>query len=371
MEKIRLGIIGMGNMGSGHLQNILDGCCPSITVTAFADTNPEKLNRAAKKLPSAACFPDTVSMLESGLVDAVLIAVPHYDHPTCALECFQRGIHVITEKPAGVYLRQVREMNEAARKSGVVFAIMFNQRTNPLFLRAKEIVQGGLLGAPKLLILIVTNWYRTQSYYDSGDWRATWGGEGGGVLLNQAPHNLDLWQWIFGIPQRIRAFCSFGKYHNIDVEDDVPIYGEYANGATAVFVSTTGEAPGTNRLEISGDLGKLVLEDGKLKWWKLKAPEREFCFSQKEGFYEAPFTYEEYSAPTPDGHPIVLENFAQSILNGAELIAKGEEGIRSLSISNAAYLSTWTNDWVELPGDEALFEKYLGESCAKESRKKK
>ncbi|MDE7300135.1 MAG: Gfo/Idh/MocA family oxidoreductase [Lachnospiraceae bacterium] len=371
MKKIRLGIIGMGNMGNGHLQNILDGCCPSITVTAFADTNPEKLQQAAKKLPSATCFPDTVSMLESGLTDAVLIATPHYDHPTCALECFQRGIHVITEKPAGVYLRQVREMNEAARRSGVVFAIMFNQRTNPLFLRAKEIVQSGLLGAPKRFVWIVTNWYRTQSYYDSGDWRATWGGEGGGVLLNQAPHNLDLWQWIFGMPKRIRAFCSFGKYHNIDVEDDVTIYGEYDNGATAVFISTTGEAPGTNRLEISGDLGKLVLENGTLRWWKLETPEREFCFSRPEGFYEAPTTCEEYSVPEPDGHPIVLENFADSILNGAELIARGEEGIRSLSISNAAYLSSWTDDWVELPGDEALFEKYLGELCAKESRKKK
>lgn len=371
MEKIRLGIIGMGNMGSGHLQNILDGCCPSITVTAFADTNPEKLSRAGKKLPSAACFPSIVPMLESGLVDAVLIAVPHYDHPTCAMECFRRGIHVITEKPAGVYLRQAREMNEAARKSGVVFAIMFNQRTNPLFLRAKQIVQSGLLGAPKRLVWIVTNWYRTQAYYDSGDWRATWGGEGGGVLLNQAPHNLDLWQWIFGMPKRIRAFCSFGKYHNIDVEDDVTIYGEYDNGATAVFISTTGEAPGTNRLEISGDLGKLVLENGKLKWWKLETPEREFCFTCTEGFYEAPTTYGEYSAPAPDGHPIVLENFANSILSGTQLIARGEEGIRSLSISNAAYLSAWTDDWVELPGDEALFEKYLNEFRTKESRKKK
>ena len=371
MEKLRLGIIGMGNMGSGHLQNILDGHCPNITVTAFADINPEKRKRAKEKLSSAACFDNACAMLDSGLVDAALVAVPHYDHPTCALECFKRGIHVIIEKPAGVYVRQVREMNEAAKKSGVVFATMFNQRTNPLFIRAKEIVQGGLLGAPKRFVWIVTNWYRTQSYYDSGDWRATWGGEGGGVLLNQAPHNLDLWQWIFGMPEKIRAFCSFGKYHKIDVEDDVTIYGEYENGATAVFISTTGEAPGTNRLEISGDLGKLVLEDGKLKWWKLDTPEREFCFTTKEGFYEAPTTYEEYSAPAPNGHAVVLNHFADAILNGGKLVAGGEEGIRSLSISNAAYLSAWTNDWVKLPGDEALFERYLKELCAKEERKTK
>ncbi len=371
MEKLRLGIIGMGNMGSGHLQNILDGQCPDITVTAFADINQQKLERASKKLPSAACFENAEAMLDSGLIDAALVTVPHYDHPTYALACFLRGIHVIIEKPAGVYVRQVREMNEAAKKSGVVFAAMFNQRTNPLFIRAREIVQGGLLGAPKRFVWIITNWYRTQSYYDSGDWRATWGGEGGGVLLNQAPHNLDLWQWIFGMPQKIRAFLSFGKYHHIDVEDDVTIYGEYANGATAVFISTTGEAPGTNRLEISGDLGKLVLEDGKLKWWKLDRPEREFCFTSKEGFYEAPTSYEEYSAPAPNGHAAVLNRFADAVLNGGELVAKGEEGIRSLTISNAAYLSAWTDDWVTLPGDEALFEKYLKELCAKEKHKKK
>ncbi len=370
MEKIRLGIIGMGNMGNGHLQNILDGSCPHITAAAFADINPEKLARAGKKLPSAALFPDAAAMLDSGLVDAALVTVPHYDHPTLALECFRRGIHVMIEKPAGVYVRQVREMNEAAQKAGVVFGIMLNQRTNPLFIRAREIVRGGLLGVPKRLVWIITNWYRTQSYYDSGDWRATWSGEGGGVLLNQAPHNLDLWQWIFGMPQKVRAFCSFGKYHHIDVEDDVTIYGEYENGATAVFISTTGEAPGTNRLEISGDRGKLVLEEGKLKWWKLDTPEREFCFTSTEGFYVPPTSYEEFSAEAPDGHPIVLDRFAEAVLNGAPLIAAGEEGIHSLSISNAAYLSAWTNDWVSLPGNEALFEKHLEELCRREAEKK-
>lgn len=369
MEKIRLGIIGMGNMGSGHLQSIIDGQCPKIEVTAVSDINPEKLENVKEKLPTVACFDDTVKMLDSGLIDAALIAVPHYDHPKYAIECFKRGIHVMTEKPAGVYARQVREMNEAAEKSGVKFAIMFNQRSNPLFAKAREIVQSGKLGQPKRLVWIVTNWYRTQAYYDSGSWRATWNGEGGGVLLNQAPHNLDLWQWIFGMPKKIRAFCHVGKYHNIDVEDDVTIYGEYENGATAVFISTTGETPGTNRLEISGDLGKLVLEDGKLKWWKLAAPEREFCFTSKEGFYVPQTTYEEFTAEEPDGHPILLNNFADAILNGVELIADGREGINSLSISNAAYISSWTDNWAEIPTDEALFEDYLINLCRKEKSK--
>lgn len=370
MEKIRLGIIGVGNMGSGHLQNVLDGKCPKVEVTAVADIDPVKLENARKKLPSLSCFDNVEKMLDSGLIDATLITVPHYDHPKYAIECFNRGIHVMTEKPAGVYASQVREMNEAAEKAGVTFGIMFNQRTNPIYKKARDIVQSGALGKPKRLVWIITNWYRTQNYYDSGSWRATWNGEGGGVLLNQAPHNLDLWQWIFGMPKRIRAFCAMGKYHNIDVEDDVTLYGEYKNGATATFISTTGEAPGTNRLEISGDLGKLVLEDGKLKWWKLSVPEREFCFTSKEGFACPEMTYEEYSEEAPDGHSTVLENFAEAILYGSELIADGREGLNSLSISNAAYLSSWTDTWAEIPTDEKLFEQHLSELCRNENNKK-
>ena len=263
---------------------------------------------------------------------------------TIATQCFKRNIHVLTEKPAGVYTRQVREMNEAAEKSNVKFGIMFNQRTNPMYAKAREIVQSGQLGELKRMVWIITNWYRTQAYYDSGSWRATWNGEGGGVLLNQAPHNLDLWQWIFG---------------------------EYENGATSVLISTTGDACGTNRLEISGDKGKLVIENGMLKWWKLAVPEREFCFTAKEGFVTPESTYEEFTAPELEGHPEVLEAFAQAILNGTDMIAEGKEGINSLSISNAVYLSAWTNDWAEIPTDEVLFEKHLNELRANEKIPKK
>lgn len=369
-DKMKLGIVGLGNMGSGHFYNVFAGKCPSVEVTAVCDINPDKLEKA-KEHPEVAIYTDYKEMLDSGKVEAVLIAVPHYDHPTIAVECFKRGLHVLTEKPAGVYARQVREMNEAAKESGVKFGIMFNQRTNPLFAKAREIVQGGELGELKRMVWIITNWYRTQAYYNSGSWRATWSGEGGGVLLNQAPHNLDLWQWICGMPKRIRAFCEFGKYHNIDVEDDVTIFGEYENGATATFMTTTGDACGTNRLEITGDKGKIVVEHGKLCFWKLAIPEREFCYTATEGFATPDCTYEEFTAPEPEGHPEVLEAFAKSVLYGTEMIAKGEEGLNSLSISNAAYLSTWTNDWAEIPTDENLFEKFLKERCEGEKCQKK
>ncbi|MCR4851300.1 MAG: Gfo/Idh/MocA family oxidoreductase [Lachnospiraceae bacterium] len=361
MEKIKLGIIGAGNMGTGHLKSVVEGQCPRIEVTAVSDIVSENLSRARKICPSAEFFDDTIKMLDSGLINAALIAVPHYDHPTYAIECFYRGIHVMTEKPAGVYTSQVRRMNAAAEKAGVVFAIMFNQRSNPIFAKARQIVKSGQLGQLKRMVWIITNWYRTQSYYDSGSWRATWDGEGGGVLLNQAPHNLDLWQWIFGMPKRVRAFCSFGKYHHVAIEDDVTIYGEYDNGASAVFITTTGEAPGTNRLEISGDKGKLVLENATLKWTKLKVPEREFCFTSESGFACPETEYEEYTAAEPDGHPILLNNFADAIIDGTPLIAPGFEGLNSLSISNAAYLSAWTDDWAEIPVCEEMFEKHLNE----------
>ncbi len=371
MEKIKLGIIGLGNMGHAHIKNITEGLCPSVELAAICDILDEPMAAAKEMAPDVPAFKDAVEMLDSGLINAVLVAVPHYDHPRYAIEAFRRGIHVMIEKPAGVYAKQVREMNEEADKAGVKFGIMFNQRTNPLYRKAREIVSGGELGERKRLVWIVTNWYRTQAYYDSGSWRATWNGEGGGVLLNQAPHNLDLWQWIFGMPKRIRAFSSVGKYHNIGVEDDVTIYGEYEDGATAVFITTTGEAPGTNRLEISGDRGKIVIEGGKLKWWKLKTPERELCFTSKKGFLSPDTEYEEFSEKPPKGHPEVLEAFARGILYGEELIADGREGINSLSISNAAYLSQWTNGFADIPTDEELFIKYLTELKAEEAKGEK
>ena len=367
MKKLKLGIIGVGNMGYEHLQNVVDGKCPKIEVTCVADIDPEKLERAKSKLPSVTCFGDAIEMIESGLIEAVVIATPHYFHPTYAIECFKRGIHVMTEKPAGVSAEKVREMNEAADKANVKFGIMFNWRTSPLFIKVREIVKSGQLGEPKRLVWIITNWYRTQHYYNSGSWRATWNGEGGGVLLNQAPHNLDLMQWIFGMPKRVRAFCTCGKYHNIDVEDDATIYAEYENGAVATFITSTGETPGTNRLEISGDLGKIVVEEGKLKWWKLPKSERELCFTEKRGSCIPGITYTEFSDDSSSaGHHIVLERFAEAILEDKELVADGREGLNSLSISNAAYLSSWTDDWAEIPTDDALFQKHLEELCKNE-----
>lgn len=365
IQPVRLGIIGVGNMGTSHIKMHLEGKHKELRITACADIVPERLAAAKELMPSLKTFDSAEALIDSGEVDAVIIATPHYDHSPIAQYAFKKGIHVLTEKPAGVYAKQVKEMNEAAAKTDLVFGIMYNQRTNCVYRKMRELVQSGELGEIRRVSWIITDWYRTQAYYNSGGWRATWAGEGGGVLLNQCPHNLDLWQWICGMPVKIRAFCHEGKWHNIEVEDDVTIYAEYANGATGTFITTTGDCPGTNRFEITLDGGKLVCEDNKLRLYKLKGKTSEHCATAQGGFDKLEG---EWIDVETDGrnkqHSEVTNKFAAAILRGEELVAKGEEGIRGLSISNAAHLSAWLGKEVSLPVDEELFYSELQKKIA-------
>ena len=372
MKKVRIGIIGIGNMGSSHAQNLIDNEVPGALLTAICDINPERLVWAKDTLgDNVLLFENATSMLTSKAIDAVIIATPHYDHSPLALQCFENGLHVLTEKPAGAYTKQVREMNEAASKSDRVFGIMYNQRTNPLYAKLRDLIQNGELGEIRRTNWIITNWYRSQEYYNSGGWRATWSGEGGGVLLNQDPHQLDLWQWTCGMPIRVRAFCSFGKYHKIEVEDDVTAYVEYENGATGVFVTTTGEAPGTNRFEITGDNGKIVIEDDKLTFWRNRTINGKFKMESDSPFAK-PECWE-CNIPIKGEnlqHIGIMRNWVDAIRTGSKLLAPGEEGINGLTLSNAMLLSSWTDNWVELPIDEDLFYEKLQEKIATSSYKK-
>lgn len=361
VDKVRLGIIGYGSMGSSHGDYVVKGEVSGCELTAVYDNDAGKREKAKEKLPgSVAIFDDLDSLLTSGLVDAVLIATPHYFHPDIAIKAFTHGLHVLCEKPAGVYTNQVDEMNRAAEKSGKVFSMMFNQRTNPIYKKAKEIVSSGELGELKRCVWIITDWYRPQSYFDAGTWRATWKGEGGGVLLNQDPHQLDLWQWICGMPVSISAQCYFGKYHDIEVEDDVTAFAEYENGATGVFITSTGEAPGTNRFEISGDMGKLVIENDKLTFHRLEMSERKFNREFRGGFGQPEFTVENIAIEGENPrHKGITINFVNAILHGEELIAPGPEGIKSLMLSNAMLLSSWLDKKLDLPIDGDLYKKLL------------
>ncbi|KIL38233.1 oxidoreductase [Gordoniibacillus kamchatkensis] len=359
MDSMRIGIIGLGNMGTGHAKYLVRGDIKGGVLTAVCDERQERLEWARQELgENVRTYADIDEFLRSGDFDGVLIATPHYSHPELAIKAFGHGLHVLIEKPAGVYTKSVRLMNEAAAASGKVFGIMYNQRTNPMYQKLRDLISSGELGEVRRTNWIITNWYRSQSYYDSGGWRATWAGEGGGVLINQDPHQLDLWGWTTGLkPKRMRAFCHFGKHRNIEVEDDVTAYVEYENGATGVFVTTTGEAPGTNRFEVTGDRGKIVIEEGKMTFWRLRVPEPEFNATYRGGFGQPECWKCDIPVPSGDGHQHtgITQDWVNAVTKGTKLLAPGEEGINGLMLSNAMLLSTWTDDWVDFPIDEELF----------------
>ncbi|MHB9109710.1 MAG: Gfo/Idh/MocA family protein [Armatimonadota bacterium] len=371
MEQVRIGIIGFGGMGSGHGRYLADGKVAGARLAAACDINPAR-EQAARQIggEDLLFFTDADALFAAGVVDAVMIATPHYAHPPLAIRAFANGCHVLSEKPAGVYAKQVREMNEAAAASGKVFGVMFNQRTLNVFQKMRDLVQSGELGEMRRVVYQITNWFRPQAYYDSGGWRATWGGEGGGVLANQCPHNLDLWQWICGMPARLRAFCYFGKYHNIEVEDDVTAYVEYPNGATGVFITTTGEAPGTNRFEITGERGKLLFENDTLTFWRTRVSVSEFLQVSQEHFTRPECWKCEIPTGGGGGHAEITQNWVNAIRTGAPLLAAGQEGIRGVQLANAMHLSAWTDDWVNVPADEELYYEKLKEKIETSTFKK-
>lgn len=343
---------------------------PEMVVGAVCDVKPERLQFAKETYGNIPCFESAEELMNSGLVDAVLIAVPHYSHPPLAMMAMKKGLHVMCEKPAGVYTKQVKEMNAVAKTCNVKFGMMFNQRTNCVYRKMHELVHSGKYGEIRRTNWIITNWYRTQSYYDSGEWRATWSGEGGGVLLNQCPHQLDLWQWICGMPEKILAKMQFGHWHDIEVEDDVTCFATYKNGATGVFVTSTGDAPGTNRFEITLDKAKLVCENGELYLYENDVPCSVHIKTEKSGFKKPELT--ETKVKT-DGenlqHVGVLRAFAAAILRNEPMVADGSEGINGLTISNAMHLSAFLNREVTLPIDDDLYYSELQKRVATSRRK--
>ena len=364
MEKIRYGVIGLGNQGSHYVRKIFDaGKAVDACVTAMCDINPAKIEsiKSVTTNTDAVYFENYIDMLDSGLCDAVLVEVPHYQHPEMVIECLKRGINVICEKPAGVYAKQVREMNEVAKASNAKFGMMFNQRTNCLYRKMREMIANGDIGELQRVTWIITEWYRTQFYYDSGSWRATWEGEGGGVLINQCPHQLDLVQWVVGkLPKYVNGFCQYGKWHDIEVEDEVTAYFEYDNGATGMFITTTGETPGTNRFEVSGTRGKLICEGGKLWFHKNDADSQEHSKTSDNGFGKPKCEVIEVET---DGlnpqHAGIINNFTRALLGREEFFVDGVEGINGVELMNAIEFSGWRGGVrVELPVNE---DEYLAE----------
>ncbi len=366
MNSVRLGIIGMGNMGAVHARHVLEGKVARVRLAAVCDQNAARLQPYA----SARAFADVPALLASGEVDAVLIATPHFDHTSVGMAALNSGRHVLVEKPLSVHKADALRLLAAHKNPRQVFAVMFNQRTDPRYKLLHQMIQNGELGAIRRISWTITDWFRTQAYYNAGGWRATWAGEGGGVLLNQSPHQLDLWWWLFGQPAKVRAFCQFGRFHKIEVEDSVTACMEYADGAQGVFVTTTGEAPGTNRLEVAADRGKIIIEGLNLKWTRTDAPVTAWCGTHPKGF-EAPSTSQRDSTFENTGgqHVAVLQNFVDAILDGTPLLAPASEGIHSIELANAMLYSTFMNDTVSLPLDAAAYAAALERKISQSSFK--
>ena len=361
MDKIRLGIIGFGAMGQGHAANLLAGKVKRCELVAACDAVEANL----KKFPQLRGFATPEELFASKCVDAVIIATPHFAHTTLGIASLEAGLHTLVEKPISVHKADAERLIAVAKKnSKQVFCAMLQQRTDPHYQKIHELVHSGQLGQVRRYQWTITNWFRTEAYYGMGAWRATWKGEGGGVLLNQCPHNLDLLQWIFGMPKRVTGFCQFGRYHNIEVEDDVTAYFEYANGTHATFITSTGESPGTNRFEIAAERGRLVYENDKLTWIKNEVGMTEFSQNTAEAFGRPKSEEIPLNIEGSGQHIAVIQNFTDAILDGAKLASPGEDGINSVELSNAILLSAWTGKPVDLPLDSAVYEAELNKRIA-------
>ncbi|MBT3278768.1 MAG: Gfo/Idh/MocA family oxidoreductase [Phycisphaerales bacterium] len=369
-EVIRIGIVGFGSIARVHAGYLLAGEVPGAVLSAVSSID-EPGQAAARELGGEiAVFASAAEMYAAGACDAALICTPHKAHPACAMEAMQAGVAVLSEKPAGVEPASVAAMNDAADEAGVAFSMMYHWRTSGLYQTLKRLLDEDTLGAIKRIHWSVTNWYRTQAYYDASSWRATWEGEGGGATINQSAHQLDLWQWLFGLPTRLRAFCGFGKYHDIEVEDDVTAYMEYDSGTTATFIASTGEAPGESRLVIHGDLGKIVVEDDTITLWKNAISERAHNASDPTGF-ELPAcekTVVDYPEGTP-AHALVTADFVTHLRTGSPLLVDGRDGLASMQLVNAMILSGWTDEWCSLPVDAETYNKHLAEHIANSAGK--
>lgn len=385
VDKVKLGIIGYGAEGgmyAGFFKNNDERLNDNIELAAICDNDPAKKAKVAEDFPGLPFFDNYLDLLESGIVNAIVTTVPHYDHCVMGIAALERGIHLLGEKPAGVYTKDVERLIETSKKHPeTTFAIFFNQRTNPLYRRVKQLMDEKAIGDLQRATWIITTWWRPQGYYNQSAWRATWGGEGGGVLVNQAPHQLDLLQWICGKPEKVYAKLQYGAGRNIVVENEVNALLDFGNGATGSFITCTNDIVGTDRFEIFGTKGKIIVEDSKkLIVKQLTAPEAELSENMDmqdvmrlfmgqvnmEDYVKV--TEEEFVTPQGLQHISVLNNFADHIVNGEPLLANGEEGINGVTLANAMHLSSWLDKEVDYNVDGDLYLAELNKRIAEEGK---
>lgn len=364
MSKVRIGIIGMGNIGRFHAGYLQQGKVSRGELTAVCSTSPHKLKDFADA--GVKVFGDGEELIKSGEVDAVIVATPHYQHTTLGITAIEAGVHLMVEKPISAHKADAEKLIAAAKaKPEVKFGAMFQLRAEPRYQKVRQLLEGGELGEIVRMNWLVTDWFRSDAYYSSSAWRATWKGEGGGVLINQCLHQLDVLQWLMGMPSQVRGFCQLGRYHNIETEDNVTVYLEWPNRATGVFISSTGELPGTNRFEIAGTKGKLVLENDELTFYRNEVPADDWNRTSKIGFAKP----DVWTIKIPFGnaeapHAQFMQSFVDAILDGGDVICPGEDGLGSIELANAMLFSSLNGETIDMPMDSAAYEAKLGELIA-------
>ena len=371
MDKVRIGIIGLGNIGQIHVNNLLESKVPRGVLTAVGDAFPDKLPEyEAKGLKT---FDSGEALIGSGEIDALIVATPHFQHTTLGIAALEAGLHVMVEKPISAHKADAERLIAAANaRPELTFSGMFQMRVEPRYQKLRKLVRDGELGDLIRVIWIMTDWFRAEAYYQSSDWRATWKGEGGGVLLNQCLHQLDALQWIVGMPSKVQSHVGIGRHHDIEVEDDVTCYMEYANGANGAFITSTGETPGSNRFEIAGTKGRALLENDRLIVTRNKVASDEWSRTSKIGFKQPESTVEEIPIPGADNaHAQLIANFVNAILDGEALIAPGASGIGSVELANVMVYSGLLGQAVDLPMDSAAWESKLNELIASSTHEKK
>lgn len=359
-KNLRLGVIGLGNIGTQHIGQISSGAVERVTITAVASRQHSPLATDI----GARHFTDYRQLVDSGECDAVLVATPTMSHRDIGEYVLQAGLHLLMEKPIGLSVAEGEHLL-SCQGPQQVFALMLNQRTDPTFLKMKAIIDSGQLGELQRSHWTMTNWFRPEVYFQVSDWRATWRGEGGGLLVNQCIHNLDIFQWLVGMPCRVRGFCGFGKFHDIEVEDEATAYLEYENGATGVFIGSTGESPGVNQLDIVGDKGMLSFDGEHLFLYMNSPPTAQFSRSTRDMFGQPEVSRENVTSwVSMNQHAIVMNNWVAAILDGTDLIAAAETGLNSLAIANAILWSAWSEQAIDLPLDSAGYQQALSQKVA-------
>lgn len=359
--KKKIAIVGVGFQGEKYARYFFDGCFEDAELVAICDLFEERMNKVDPQRKTNH-YTDYHNLFAEENLDAVIINTPHYTHPEIALAAVNNNFSVLCDKPLGVYAKSLEQLKESIESHPITFGVLFNQRMDPVFMRIKQIIQSGTLGTLKRCVWEVTDWYRPQKYYDLGGWRSNWEGEGGGVLINQCVHNIDMLYYLFGYPQRIQSLIGYGAYHDTEVDDSVIANLIFENSFLCTFISSTGETPGTNRFELSGSKGKLIMDDfSKLKFTINEVDEAEYAINAhtppnkikfgkpKTLYYEEPFN------ERVDLHMMCIQNFIDAMSNGKEPVAGFGDGVACVEIVNGMYYADWVNSTVDLPVDEEVF----------------